>query len=195
VLGRRPSALSALVRSGGLGLSRTAWELLHGKPDRIVNEIFLYQGKTYKVTYQHDIVWQLEKAWERPGIALAQVRARIRRYVPLDSHYVRTDTVSDDTVVDIYQSNALAQRLAQAPPRDRGTADLREGEPVGTCVAVHYLTQQSVTATLFQIGNATQISRLTLPRENSVPAGKSKEHHTHGGAKVKTPRKAQPARH
>src|SRR5262249_13554389 len=145
-------------RSGGLGLSRTAWELLHGKPDRVANEIFLYQGKTYKVTYQHDMVWQLERAWERPGITLDQVRARIRRYFPLDSHYIRTDTVSDETIIDIYHSDALARRLAQTPQREPSTAALREGEPVGTCVAVHYLTQQSVMATLFQIGNATQIS-------------------------------------
>jgi len=188
-------ALARGFRSGGLGLSRGAWEFLHGRPDRIVDEIFLYQGMTYKVTYQHDIIWQLEKMWEQSGIGLAQVRARIRRYIPLDSHYVRTDTVSDDIIVDVYSSSMLVRRLAQAFQRGSSTAGRQEEEPESTCIAVHYLVKQFMMATLFQIGNPTQVSRLALPRESKVLVNESKKPHARRGTKGKKLKKESHRRH
>ena len=46
-------------QSGGLGLSRSAWEVLRGKPQR-VGEWFFYQRQTYAVSYQQEVVWQLK---------------------------------------------------------------------------------------------------------------------------------------
>lgn len=165
-------------RSGGLGLSRTAWELLHSKPDRAANGVFLYGGKTYKVTYQQDIVWRIEKLWEQPGIAFTQARVRIRRYLPLDSRYVRDATTSDDAVVEIYHSNALAQRLSQVPMLGNSAAGSSESEPVGTCVVVYYVSEQRVTTTLFHIGSPEQIDRSKPSRESGVhlPESKGQQH-------------------
>jgi hypothetical protein len=68
-------------QSGGLGLSRSAWEVLRGKPQHI-GDWFLYQGQTYSVSYHQGIVWQLKCTWKRPGFDLVQARARARRYLP-----------------------------------------------------------------------------------------------------------------
>jgi hypothetical protein len=78
---------SGKFRSGGLGLSRTAWEVLHGTPESTGPDLMVYQDKTstYKITYQQNLVWEIEKAWGTTSPVPQQARARIRRYLPLDS--------------------------------------------------------------------------------------------------------------
>lgn len=136
-------------QSGGLGLSRAAWEVLRGKPQR-VGEWFLYQGKTYSVSYQQDIVWHLKCAWKRPGLELAQARARARRYLPLDSRRQHTLTQTPTTIVDQYFSRTLTQILEQtstADPQTQHSPDLQ-----GTYTVTHTLEKDRVIETLFQIG-------------------------------------------
>ncbi|NOT56165.1 MAG: hypothetical protein HOP18_16315, partial [Deltaproteobacteria bacterium] len=99
-------------QSGGLGLSRAAWEMLRGKPQRD-GEWFLYRGKTFAVAYQQDQVWRLKCVWKQPGLALDQVRAKTRRYLPLDSRRQHTLSATADTVIEQYVSPTLAQRLTQ----------------------------------------------------------------------------------
>jgi hypothetical protein len=142
-------------RSGGLGLARSAWEVLRGQPERPGVIEALYQGKTYKVTYQRGRVWQIEKSWGTPPLTTKEARTRARRYLPLDSHLAETIAKSDDIVVDVYRSHMLAQLLSPQPPEPptkkkskRRPKDL----PTEACVVVHRLHKQRVTSTLLHIG-------------------------------------------
>ena len=99
----------------GLGLTRTSWEVLHGRPESSGPHAVVYQDNTYKVTYQQELVWQIEKSWGTIAPTPQQARARIRRYLPLDSHLTETLTKSDGLIVDIYRSYMLAQLLSPQP--------------------------------------------------------------------------------
>lgn len=136
-------------QSGGLGLSRAAWEVLRGKPQR-VGEWFLYQGQTYAVSYQQDIVWQLKCTWKKPGVDLVQARAR--RYLPLDGRHQKTLTPTATMVIEQYFSQTLAHLLAQPAKPDRRP----QPSPAqhGTYTVSHTLEDERVIETLFQIGNS-----------------------------------------
>src|SRR5581483_3606084 len=122
-------------RSGGLGLTRTSWELLHGKPEALGVDSIVYQDSAYKVTYQQDLVWQIEKSWGTTTPALQQARARIRRYLPLDSRLSETIATSDDIFVDVYRSHMLAQLLSPQPaePPAEKAKRRRKGLPTASC--------------------------------------------------------------
>ena len=142
-------------QSGGLGLSRSAWEVLRGKPQRD-GEWFLYQGKMYSVSYQQNIVWQLKCTWKRPGADLVQTRARARRYLPLDSRRQQTLTSTTETVVEQYFSQTLAQLLAQTSktaPQPQHSL-----EQPGTYIVTHRLEKDRVIETLFQIGSGSALA-------------------------------------
>ena len=142
-------------RSGGLGLTRTSWEVLHGKPEAVGPVTVVYQEKMYTVMYQQDLVWQIEKSWGTTSPTSKEARTRIRRYLPLDSHLVQTITKSDDTLVDVYRSHMLAQLLSPqptAPPSKKKVKRKRKDLPTEDCVVVHRLDKQKVTSTLLYIG-------------------------------------------
>jgi hypothetical protein len=137
-------------QSGGLGLSRSAWEVLRGKPQR-VGEWFLYQKQTYAVSYQQEIVWRLKCTWKRPGLDLVQARARARRYLPLDSRRQKTLTATAETVVEQYFSQALAQLLTQTSETNLQPQPSLKQQ--GTYTVTHTLEKERVIETLFQIGS------------------------------------------
>jgi hypothetical protein len=140
-------------QSGGLGLSRSAWEVLRGKQPKRVGEWFLYQGQTCAVFYQQGIVWQLKCTWKRPGANLSQVRTRARRYLPLDSRHQYTLTATAETVVEQYFSQTLGQLLAQtAKSNPRLQPSLGQQ---GTYTVTYTLAKEQVIGTLFQIGSGT----------------------------------------
>jgi hypothetical protein len=136
-------------QSGGLGLSRSAWQVLRGKQSKRVGEWFLYQGQTYTVSYQQDIVWQLKCTWKRPGFDLVQARAR--RYLPLDSRRQKTLTSTTETVVEQYFSQTLAQLLAQISKTDPQPQHSLEQQ--GTYTVTHTLEKDRVLETRFQMGS------------------------------------------
>lgn len=140
-------------RSGGLGLERTAWEVLHGKAEATDENEASYHKESYHVVYQQGLVWQLAKQWKPPGIPLAQARSRVRRYLPLDVQSIGNVSSSTDLVVDQYQSPTLARQLA---PLISALADKNKKKtpnaPSHFCVAVHRLEKQYVTETLVHIG-------------------------------------------
>ena len=138
-------------QSGGLGLSRSAWEVLHGKQPKRVGEWFLYQESMYSVFYQQHIVWQLKCTWKRPGFDLVQARARARRYLPLDSQRRQTLPSTAATVVEQYFSQTLAQLLAQTSKTDPQPQPSLEQQ--GTYTVTHTLEKERVIETLFQIGS------------------------------------------
>ncbi len=137
-------------QSGGLGLSRAAWEVLRGKPQR-VGERFLYRGQTYSVSYQQGLVWQLKCTWKRPGFALGHARTRSRRYLPLDSQHQTTLTSTAEMIIDQYFSPTLAQRLAQTAKT--GPHLQLSLEQQGTYTVTHTLEKERVIATLVRIGS------------------------------------------
>jgi len=141
-------------RSGGLGLSQSAWEVLHGQPEQPTSTDVLYQGKTYKVTYQQERVWQIEKSWGMTTPTMKEARTRIRRYLPLDSSFAETVMESDGTIIDVYHSRMLAQLLSPQPTEPTATKAKRRQKdlPAETCVVVHWLNKQKVSSTLLHIG-------------------------------------------
>ena len=158
-------------RSGGLGLTRTSWEVLHGKPEAVGPVTVMYQEKTYTVTYQQDLVWQIEKSWGTTSPTSKEARTRIRRYLPLDSHLAQTITKSDDTLVDVYRSHMLAQLLSPqpaAPPSKKKVKRKRKDLPTENCVVVHRLEKQKVTSTLLYIG-APKPEGYLSPQSQAAP--------------------------
>jgi len=125
--------------------------VLHGKQLKRVGEWFLYQGQTYAVSYQQDIVWQLKCTWKRPGFDLVQASARARRYLPLDSRRQKTLTSTTETVVEQYFSQTLAQLLAQISKTDPQPQHSLEQQ--GTYTVTHTLGKDQVIETLFRIGS------------------------------------------
>ena len=140
-------------QSGGLGLSRTAWEMLRGKPQQD-GEWFLYRGKTFAVSYQQDQVWRLKCVWKQPGLALDQVRAKTRRYLPLDSRLQHTLSATTETVVEQYFSQTLAQLLARTAKT--GPQPQPALEQQGMYTVTHTLEKERVIATLVQIGKPAE---------------------------------------
>ena len=162
---------SSKFRSGGLGLTRTSWEVLHGIPEAADPVSVVYQEKTYTVTYQQDLVWQIEKSWGATPPAPQQARTRIRRYLPLDSHLVQTIKKSDDTIVDVYRSHMLAQLLSPQPierPSKKKVKRKQKDLPTESCVVVHWLTKQKVTSSLLHIG-APKAEGYLPPQSQTVP--------------------------
>jgi hypothetical protein len=72
------------VGSGGIGLSREDWEELHG-PGEAAQNYVAYEGGTYYVQFQGDIVSFLEFGWDDPGVALAEAEAAVRELLPTDA--------------------------------------------------------------------------------------------------------------
>ena len=127
-------------QSGGLGLSRSAWEVLHGKQSKRVGEWFLYQEQMYSVFYQQHLVWQLKCTWKRPRFDLVQARDRSRRYLPLDSRHQKTLTSTAEMVVEQYFSQTLAQLLAQTSKTDLHPQPALEQQ--GTYTVTHTLEKE-----------------------------------------------------
>lgn len=140
-------------QSGGLGLSRAAWEVLRGKPQQ-KDTWFLYQGKTFAVFYQQDMVWRLKCTWKQPGLELDKVRAKVRRYLPLDSQRQHTVTTTAETVVEQYFSQTLARLLAQTAKT--GPQPQPALEQQGIYTVTHTLGKKRVIATLVQIGKPAE---------------------------------------
>ena len=159
-------------RSGGLGLTRTGWEVLHGKPESPGVETIVYQDNTYKVTYQQNLVWQIEKSWGTTSPVPKQARARIRRYLPLDSRLTETITTSDDMIVDVYQSHMLAQLLSPQPEepitKKKGKRKPKE-LPTESCIVVHRIIKQKVTSSFLHIG-PPKPDGYSLPQSPTAPA-------------------------
>lgn len=136
-------------QSGGLGLSRQAWEILHGKQPKRVGEWFQYQGQTYSVSFRQEMVWQLKCTWKQPGIELAQARVRVRRYLPLDGQYQQTLTSTPNTVVDQYFSRGLEQLLTHTAKADPQLQSLPQQRGIYT--VTYTLEKERVIVTLLQV--------------------------------------------
>ncbi|NOT56514.1 MAG: hypothetical protein HOP18_18095, partial [Deltaproteobacteria bacterium] len=85
------------------------------------------------------------------GLALDQVRAKTRRYLPLDSRRQHTLSATADTVIEQYFSPTLAQRLTQTV-----ASSPRALAQPGVYTVTHTLENALVIETLVQIGKPAE---------------------------------------
>jgi len=98
-------------QSGGLGLSRQAWEQTHGQPSRV--SIFLeYDGGQLIVGLSNNNIWHLERIWApRDAVELDVARDEARTYLPADATLNQTIDKGDGRLVDIYTSPSLTSQF------------------------------------------------------------------------------------
>ena len=77
------------VESGGIGLSRAAWESIHG-PGNPGQSLVTYDNGTYAVGFQDDTVTFIEVAWPPPGLEITDAESAVRRLLPADARLDET---------------------------------------------------------------------------------------------------------
>lgn len=106
-----PTAVpETLYASRGLGLSRAAWEELHGKPTRDVGDILFY-GSDVNVMFFDNAVWNLSQSFGDPGISVSEARDMARLWLPKDAKLLKTYTSDIGQLVDLYHSPSLVARF------------------------------------------------------------------------------------
>jgi hypothetical protein len=110
-------APSAEIDSGGIGLSRSAWEREHGKGTR-AGAVELYENGTYAVAITDGFVTFVERGWEdQGGIAVTDASDAVRALLPADAKLVSTYYLPSTPggpiglAVERYESASLAARL------------------------------------------------------------------------------------
>jgi hypothetical protein len=135
----------AALGSGGLGLTRAAWEAQHGSAEG--HAIFgqFYEQQTFDVLFatpqdyapSGERLWYLGHYYRSGSVPFPAARMESRRLIPQDSvlidHYEDIDPTGDPTfIVDVYRSKALAP-LFQTNARTTGSlADPWGGARPGT---------------------------------------------------------------
>jgi endonuclease YncB( thermonuclease family) len=111
-----PTAMSSPTpvpyASGGLGLSRSEWERVHGAGTAADFGVEYEQGR-YIVQFQDDRVWYIERQWSSP-VLLEDAQAQGVQLIPHDSQLVQSYSPENlpELVVDLYQSDSLAPLFA-----------------------------------------------------------------------------------
>lgn len=134
--------------SGGLGLSRAAWEKAHGQPARS-SIFFEYDGGRLLVGLMDDNVWHIERVWMRgDAVNLEAARNEVRAYLPEDATQVQSVDRGDGRIIDVYSSAQLAGRF-------KPTA--WNGGKTGT-FSIQYrfrtAADRMVTSAMFRLGDA-----------------------------------------
>jgi hypothetical protein len=142
-------------QSGGLGLSRQAWEDRHGAPGQKIGGFISYEGTTYAVAYQMDNVWHLEKSWGSTGVSLDEARAESKTLIPSDSQLQQTYTSANDQLVDLYTSEALKSRFPESQQLGSMTLSMWPGGEPGDFIVIYRRTGDRVTSIVLGIGNNT----------------------------------------
>lgn len=111
------------IASGGIGLTREAWDAIHGPP--VAGQGLLsYEDGAYDVGAPGGIVSFVEYGWDAPDVPVAEAEAAARALLPADARLVETfvapATPSGPTGLRLhrYQSLDLAGILPEflAPP-------------------------------------------------------------------------------
>lgn len=96
--------------SGGLGLSKAAWEQTHKLSEK--GYIDIYDNGKYLVTFVDDKVQYLEvELSDGSKLSPEDARAMTKPLLPQDSQFVETYTHLDTLLVDIYTSKSLKERF------------------------------------------------------------------------------------
>lgn len=130
--------------SGGLGLSREAWEATHGSGTESAGFV-LYENKSFAVLYLDNYVAQLEFGFDTPG-GVESARSVATALGPRDHKLIRTYTTDTDQLVDLYMSETLADRF----PADAWI----NGEP-GNFIVIYRrnVIDESVSGIVLGLGN------------------------------------------
>src|SRR5262249_48060732 len=157
--------------SGGLGLSRAAWESAHGPPVGADGERRAYGDGRLVVGFRDGNVASLELVWgDRPPI-LEEARIAGRGWLPQDARFVRTyvpTSAPGQPFVDVYASDSLGARFPDAPWR---ASPWTRGDP-GRLIVGHRLTPDlPPTTTVASAGDLPGPAALTSagPRRGARP--------------------------
>lgn len=77
------------VVSGGIGLSRAAWEEEHDAGESEQGYV-TYEGGSYYVQYRDDVVSFLEFGWTNPGVTFEEAEAAVLALIPSDARLAET---------------------------------------------------------------------------------------------------------
>jgi hypothetical protein len=110
-------APSTEIDSNGIGLSRSAWEHLHGKGTR-AGAVELYDGGAYAVAITDGFVTFVERGWEdKGGVAVIDATNEVLGLLPADAELVQTYYLPATPggpialAVERYESASLAELL------------------------------------------------------------------------------------
>lgn len=132
--------------SGGLGLSRSAWEAAHGRPGREDAGFVSYEGGKFVVSFRDGRVWRIERVWgDRAPVSADAAQAEGRSLIPSDAALSQRYTASGGRTVDLYRSASLP---AQMP-----TATWTGGEPGDLIVIPRVRDDGTVTSIVVATGN------------------------------------------
>jgi hypothetical protein len=126
-------------RSGGLGLTREAWEARYGAPLETVLGVTIYAGGL-SVVYRNDKVWSITQGWETER-TFDEARAMAKTLLPADSTLVEMYTTSIGQRVDRSQSETLQYHFS----------DVGFGNEPGEHIVVYLHKPDTLNVTGFEI--------------------------------------------
>jgi hypothetical protein len=107
-----PTSVPA-YQSGGLGLSREAWEARYGTPtDETVEStgVYFYQNNS-SVMYMGGHAWHINHNINDTGIPVEDAREITRQFLPEDAAFIETYTNENGQLVDLYHSPSLVSQF------------------------------------------------------------------------------------
>lgn len=151
--------LAAEVVSGGLGLSRNAWETKHGKADSQCPgglPYTCYERGKHWVSYMSNYIWLMEVyvvplpyTSKTRGIGIEESRSLSKQYVPADGRLVKTYRNESGSTIDLYMSESLKSLASVLPARG---LNIWSGGEVGNFIVIHS-SGDSVTRIVIGTGN------------------------------------------
>ncbi len=126
------------LRSGGIGLPRDRWEIIHGSPDPRSGRFVVYGNGTFIVDYEAGRLWFLEKVWRNgETVKLADARLNAAVLMPLDSVLAKTSEQTATRLTEHYTSADMLKVL---------TAERSSGKAPDTIIVTYHLRDGIVTA-------------------------------------------------
>jgi hypothetical protein len=133
--------------SGGLGLSRSEWERLHGAPTRDDGLFLSYKDGAYVATFVYGNLHHAERVWgDRNPVTLQVAREVGKTLIPVDAQLVRSYVAPGSRDVDLYRSESLKTRFAPDDPAWVGA------EP-GVLIVIYRAATGPVTSIVVATGN------------------------------------------
>jgi len=135
---------AADIISGGLGLSKQAWEVKQGKPDAECPgnlPYTCYGAGKYMVSYKDDYIWMFEvyihplpNTGKTQGISVEESRSLAKRFIPMDGQLIKTYKNRSGSIVDLYMSETLKSLESHFPANEPG---VWTGGEIGNFMVIH----------------------------------------------------------
>lgn len=135
------------LQSGGLGLSRTEWELLHGRAASQDSGYVYYDDERgrFIINFMASRAAYIKRSYrDSAGVSLDDARSESRKLIPIDSRLLRTYNSSAGTV-DLYFTDVLKPMF----PKDDYWI---RGEP-GNFIVLYSSNQSVVDSFVIGLGN------------------------------------------